>query len=301
MRHTFTAAAVAALVLAAGSARAAPPSLSTARASGGAAASESALNPFFNYPGQHQNFSDVTSGSAGVNLAPVDGAASAGSLATTNQFVEVNANATGSVFSANIFSASAYAESIYSFAVYGPDNIDVTIVLQGRVEATVTDFGSGADVYAQTAFDVSGLAVPLSGPQAVSMFCEHTDSTGQCGTRDFTTVLTIKSFTDTLAGGVGTIDLAVSAGAQGRSLGFNAPYAVNGGVARATADPFFSIDPTFALEHPGYRLVFSDGFSNGALPGQSDAVPEPASWALMIAGFGLAGAALRRRAAAVFA
>ena len=31
------------------------------------------------------------------------------------------------------------------------------------------------------------------------------------------------------------------------------------------------------------------------------AVPEPASWALMIAGFGLVGAAMRRRAAAAAA
>jgi hypothetical protein len=38
-------------------------------------------------------------------------------------------------------------------------------------------------------------------------------------------------------------------------------------------------------------------FTGGAGPG----VPEPASWALMIGGFGLAGAALRRRRSLVAA
>jgi hypothetical protein len=41
---------------------------------------------------------------------------------------------------------------------------------------------------------------------------------------------------------------------------------------------------------PPTNLVFQ------AVVGNTPAVPEPASWAMMIAGFGLAGAALRRRA-----
>jgi hypothetical protein len=43
----------------------------------------------------------------------------------------------------------------------------------------------------------------------------------------------------------------------------------------------------------GAELLF---YSDPSLPG---GVPEPASWALMISGFGLAGAALRRRRAAI--
>ena len=73
--------------------------------------------------------------------------------------------------------------------------------------------------------------------------------------------------------------------------------AQDGGQASASADPYFFIDPTFAAEHPGYTLSFSPFAGNDAIA----SVPEPATWALMIGGFGLAGAALRRRHATVTA
>ncbi|MBO9715199.1 MAG: PEP-CTERM sorting domain-containing protein [Sphingomonas sp.] len=60
----------------------------------------------------------------------------------------------------------------------------------------------------------------------------------------------------------------------------------------ATADPYFH----FSGSSPGYTLTFSPGVSNVpsgfALPG---AVPEPATWAMMLGGFALAGGMLRRR------
>ena len=67
------------------------------------------------------------------------------------------------------------------------------------------------------------------------------------------------------------------------------------GAASAYLDPIISIDPAFAALHPGTSLVLSDGVLNAEPGGAGGGVPEPASWALMIAGFGLAGAALRRR------
>lgn len=46
-----------------------------------------------------------------------------------------------------------------------------------------------------------------------------------------------------------------------------------------------------ALGSPGYRFTSADAYSSF--------VPEPANWALMIGGFGLVGAAMRRRAVAI--
>jgi hypothetical protein len=56
--------------------------------------------------------------------------------------------------------------------------------------------------------------------------------------------------------------------------------------ATATADPIFTL--TAAEKLAGYSLVITPGVANGA-------VPEPASWALVLAGFGLMGGALRGR------
>jgi hypothetical protein len=70
-----------------------------------------------------------------------------------------------------------------------------------------------------------------------------------------------------------------------------------GGAASATAyiDPTIMIDPIFAKTDPNYlsdfKLSISDGIGNGLVAG----VPEPATWALMLLGFGGMGAALRRR------
>jgi hypothetical protein len=66
-----------------------------------------------------------------------------------------------------------------------------------------------------------------------------------------------------------------------------------GGSAFASADPFIGIDPQLTIDPELYKIILSDGVANG-LPG---AIPEPATWALMLAGFAGLGGALRRRRA----
>ena len=70
--------------------------------------------------------------------------------------------------------------------------------------------------------------------------------------------------------------------------------------------PFVPIGVSFAgtaksIEFAGVAnyVVFDDVTFGSATPGP--AVPEPATWALMIAGFGMVGAAMRRRTTAVAA
>lgn len=62
----------------------------------------------------------------------------------------------------------------------------------------------------------------------------------------------------------------------------------------AYADPFFYIDADYLAAHPGVRLNFGDGIGN-VDPNAVVGVPEPTSWAMMVAGFGLVGSAMRRR------
>jgi hypothetical protein len=72
--------------------------------------------------------------------------------------------------------------------------------------------------------------------------------------------------------------------------------------------PFSPVEVSFNVTHAGSGVFFFGSTSaDGVGPLLDnvsisiDGVPEPASWGLMIAGFGLAGAALRRRRAAVAA
>ena len=81
-----------------------------------------------------------------------------------------------------------------------------------------------------------------------------------------------------LPGAVNFITMQVNAGGNDYEGAYD---------AYAFADPVVS----FVGAHDGYSLVFSPGIGNGAAPG----VPEPATWAMMVIGFGALGAALRRR------
>lgn len=71
----------------------------------------------------------------------------------------------------------------------------------------------------------------------------------------------------------------------------------------AFADPVFSIDPAFASVDPGYLSHYSFSFSPGignssdasGSGGITTAVPEPASWALLLGGVAAIGTLTRRR------
>ena len=62
------------------------------------------------------------------------------------------------------------------------------------------------------------------------------------------------------------------------------------GFAQFYVDPMISI---LGLDPADFNLLLGDGGVGNAI--LSDGVPEPASWALMLGGFGLMGVALRRR------
>jgi hypothetical protein len=57
---------------------------------------------------------------------------------------------------------------------------------------------------------------------------------------------------------------------------------------------FFDSDPAFAATNPGYG-PFSSLLSNGNTITGGGNVPEPATWALMVIGFGGLGVAMRSR------
>ena len=154
----------------------------------------------------------------------------------------------------------------YNFAVFGPSGYEVPILLSGASGITRSN-GGGASVF-------ESVYVNGSGGLAFSQSCDGGNYIGGCGGRTYDQGITLASSTESTFGDLGTVALEIDLGGyEGSASGF--------------IDPFLMIDPQFA-QAGQFHIVFAPGVTNGG-----GAVPEPAAWALMLAGFGLVGARLR--------
>ncbi len=96
--------------------------------------------------------------------------------------------------------------------------------------------------------------------------------------------------------------------ATGTTNGFTQPgtlgcwthqaYAESHFAALGFTKSYFDSDPAFASGQPGYG-PFSSLLSNGNTITGGGNAPEPATWAMMLVGFGTVGAMMRRRATKV--
>ena len=78
-------------------------------------------------------------------------------------------------------------------------------------------------------------------------------------------------------------------------VSFVTPYKLDGAITLNAASPAFSdlMAGMYALKT--FKADAGGSFSSNPAPHVIPSVPEPASWALMMVGFGLAGASIRRR------
>jgi hypothetical protein len=160
----------------------------------------------------------------------------------------------------------------YYFRINGPDNVFVPVRVQGKLRADSAAPSDGqANAGAQIGFNGIG-----SSPRAS---IEHDAGGTNGGTTSADPLLTATVYTNDAV----LISLQAFVNAGNKGSGF------------ALADPIISIDPSFASYDPDYLSHYSLEFSPGA--GNSvGGVPEPATWGLMLVGFGIAGTAMRRRA-----
>jgi hypothetical protein len=201
----------------------------------------------------------------------------------------------------------------YGFTVIGPANGLIPIRFEGRYGVTNDSFVS--QTYAGFAMSVSGM--DYSRPDQVGMHvtCSGSYDSAYCNadTRGHPSVngsiqvnqrllgfdptfwgITVDGRfsgvlmapTDDLGLAQGLVSLYVEGGASGfRDYGIS-------GVSSAFIDPALSIDSDYLAAFPEARLLLTPGVGNQMV---AFAVPEPDSWAMLLAGLGLIGVVARRR------
>jgi hypothetical protein len=109
--------------------------------------------------------------------------------------------------------------------------------------------------------------------------------------------------------GIGAVDTgtpggpgSIIGGLNGEAIGLTYNAALNGGTAAFSVAPTSLFDRYLITTRVGGDTEFGGDLGQGfVLSGITAALPEPGTWAMMIGGFGLAGASMRRRRAAVAA
>ena len=122
-----------------------------------------------------------------------------------------------------------------------------------------------------------------------------------CGTHQFSYAPTLTGQLTPGTGGAYTIDyighVSLYISVLANTIGYGDPSSN----AYGYVDPMIAFDPSvLAAGFTAGSIVLSDGIANASAPPPAfgGTVPEPASWALLIAGFGLTGSAMRRRSVA---
>ena len=148
-------------------------------------------------------------------------------------------------------------------------------------------------------------------PSATPSFPNIIGGTSGSGTLDYGAPIIATFFVAANTGQQATTNLVTVLGDRfpaGSGFATLEAYGISGNFLGSVSAPDtgpFGTGLTLSYSGPGIHSVrfFSnnntvgfDNFEFGDLTGVSGGVPEPASWALMIAGFGLTGAAMRRRA-----
>ena len=214
-------------------------------------------------PAFHGSTECVNGGTGVVDAAGPCTNVGASAFFTPAPFATVQATASGP---ASDFSNGALAFLTYFYTIDGPDNGPVAVDIVANLLATSSN---GINLGFAALNDTEG-----------HQLCVQIGASGCNGVASLSGGKLVEMETP---GVVYSIGLEVEASENG----------FFGGAAFASADPFIGIDPILTLDPELYSIRLSDGVANG-LPSAAF-LPEPAGWAMLLAGFGALGARLRGR------
>jgi hypothetical protein len=154
----------------------------------------------------------------------------------------------------------------YSFFVSGPDqSLVVPVDIYGVFRMEVTGYSATVGVTASIGSPFNGYLDAFS----TSFTCTEIDT---CAHGTFSSRTNAYSDPERYTNVVLGVDMILSSGYFNPNQGSNS-------LGYAYIDPYFTIEPSWALDHPGYSIIVSDGLGN-SLPAVSS-VPEPNNLALM--------------------
>jgi hypothetical protein len=200
--------------------------------------------------------------------------------------VTATASDTGLVSTAggasNIAGAGGYASFSFNFEVVGGNGstVSVPMFFNGAINTTVS--GVEVGVFAQ-ATAVASVAVYTQVGEVADLYsCSELAEVYCSGSPAGTAPSAVNVPFTIEANTVGNVAIGVEGTGTAQQVGASGEFS-------ATADPIVAIQPSFLASHPGYSLVFDQGYQ------PPSAVPEPSTWAMLIVGFaGLGYAGLRR-------
>jgi PEP-CTERM motif len=168
--------------------------------------------------------------------------------------------------------------------------LDANAFLNFAGISTITDTRTGQEGFFSSGQTALGIIAGRNALTDVEYLCGNFRSDiGGCGTQSFSFDHAVSNFAEaeTLSF-FGTIRLFASSQNGGDGVQVDQ--------SSAFIDPIITLN-TGRLDPSRYTLQLSNGIGNGV--SVIGGVPEPSAWALMLAGFGIAGGALRRKSRAL--
>jgi PEP-CTERM motif len=176
---------------------------------------------------------------------------------------------------------SAEATSTYFFSITGPSDVMVPVEVNSSINGSFNPQFSSDPAIFLTGYVIAGGSESTGSGEVGLSICPGTYGIDGCAASGLSSnSVHLDQVVDFSSNSLIEVQMLASIAAADDPLSYYS--------GSLSVDPLFTIDPAFLASNPGYSLSFSSGVGNSA-----SAVPEPATWAMLLLGIGGIGAAMR--------